>query len=75
MFIYFYYMENQSHLMDYSKALAVLESCETRKHIDAADRYFKLFINKWKHLMSDKVIEDMMIDFKLDRSLKLEQIV
>lgn len=68
-------MENQSHLIDYSKALAVLESCETRKHLDAADRYFKLFINKWKHLMSDKVIDDMTIDFELDRALKLEQIV
>ena len=68
-------MENQSHLLDYSKALSILESCETRQHIDAADRYFKLFINKWKHLMSDKVIDDMSIDFQLDKSLKLEKIV
>jgi aminoglycoside phosphotransferase family enzyme len=68
-------MENQSHLLDYSKALAVLSSCETREHIACADKYFRLFIKKWKHLLSDRVINDMVVDFHLDLTLKLQQII
>lgn len=67
-------MENQSHLIDYSKALAVLGSCETSQHVDVADKYFKLFINKWQHLLSEKVIDDIKVHYKLNTSLKLEKI-
>ena len=64
-------METQSHLYDLDRTMKVLESCKTREHIKGAVNYFELFINKWSHLLSDKVIRDLRLDFEIDSSLKL----
>lgn len=67
-------MEKQSHLNDYNRTSAVLASCKTPEHVKGASRYFDLFIKKWNHLLSAKVIQDLTLDFEIDSNLRLIEI-
>jgi hypothetical protein len=67
-------MKNQSHINDLLRAQKVLESCDSKEHVDAAIRYFRLFINKWKHLFSVNVVKDLEMNFTIDVAKKLKQI-
>jgi hypothetical protein len=67
-------MKNQSHINDLLRTQKVLSSCNSKEHVDAAIRYFRLFIKKWKHLFSVEVVTDLEMNFTIDVAKKLKQI-
>ena len=67
-------MNNQSHINDLLRAQKVLASCTTQEHVDAAVRYFRLFIKKWKHLFSVSVVKDLELTFAIEIGEKLREI-
>ena len=67
-------MNNQSHINDLLRAQKVLASCTTQEHVDAAVRYFRLFIKKWRHLFSVPVVKELELTFAIDMGEKLREI-
>ena len=56
-------MGNDTYKKDYSKVIDALNSCETMEQIEAAKRYFDLYMFKWKHMLNSASAIELRDDF------------
>jgi hypothetical protein len=64
-------MEIGEHKKDYQKVIDVLISCESPDHIQATERYFELYMFRWRHILHTEDVNYLREDF-LER-LKLKE--
>lgn len=58
---------------DYTWVVKVLESCVTEFQIDASEKIFKQFLEKWRNKLPDKRREKLIYNFnKLVKSKTVE---
>ena len=63
-------METSSHKKDYLKVIDVLDSCDTYEQIEAAKRYFDIYMFRWRHMLNSASVDELKHDFSTRIEIK-----